>query len=185
MTVEHVWPVKISPVSRVDSDCAKPVKLGSCLMLFHDNWACAVYHWWSEAHRSPKLSPLLNQQMRNIPYVTNQLPKQLAAHFLSTVQLIYQLIIAFLQFSVTLFVLQEIHQCARVHSHQQVLDSVGTLENHGKKMHVRETAESNGAEWELRTLTLRVRISLWSLNSVSWVLNVRSEFTRNASRQRW
>lgn len=33
--------------------------------------------------------------------------------------------------------------------------------------------------------TLRVRISLWSLNSVSWVLSVRSEFTRKASLQRW
>lgn len=90
-----------------------------------------------------------------------------------------------LQVSVSVFIFQEIHECVCVHSDQQVLHSIGTLWNH-------EEDVSGDLCYSMRELltgrqgfTLRVRISLWSLNSVSWVLSVRSEFTRKASLQRW
>lgn len=47
--------------------------------------------------------------------------------FLSIGESINQLIIAAPQFSVTLFILQEVHQCACIHSNQQILHSICTL----------------------------------------------------------
>lgn len=59
-----------------------------------------------------------------------------------------------LNLSVTLLVLQEIHQCACIHSNHQVLHSICALENHGNKSkrETLESAESYSTEWKLGLL---------------------------------